>query len=216
MEFLSSQFIVENDTFPVNLVLQSKQSVQAGYNAAATGNYIVTNLPFNPTTGYHEYRIDFIPGNVIFYADGQVLAKMNTSAVPTMPGHMILTQWSNGNPLWSFGPPPEEATISVSYVKAYFNSSLPQRLQDFESRCKNVNGPGAVCAIPDQTTAPDPDSSNGNITGNSFFFSEQANMTVNQTVYRKSGANPAWGRIGGLVESIGFLIFLSAVITKWL
>jgi hypothetical protein len=86
MEFLSSSFIPENNTFPVNLVLQSAQSVASGFNAAATGNYKIANLPFNPTDGFHEYRIDFVLGNVVFYGDGVVLAKMNTSAVPTMPG----------------------------------------------------------------------------------------------------------------------------------
>lgn len=212
MEFLSSQFIVENNTFPVNLVLQSVESVQAGYNAVGTGNYIVANLPFNPTTGYHEYRIDFIPGNVIFYADGQVLATMNTSAVPTSPGHLILTHWSNGNPLWSSGPPPTEASIAVSYVKAYFNSSEAARLIDFENRCKDFASEGAVCVIPDQMYAPDPDGPNGNASGNSWFFSNQPNMTVNQTVYHKNGVTPAWGRVAGPIESMVSLVLLSAVI----
>ncbi|RAL68386.1 hypothetical protein DID88_007117 [Monilinia fructigena] len=161
MEFLSSQFNVENNTFPVNLVLQSVQSVQAGYNAVGTGNYVVANLPFNPTTGYHEYRIDFIPGNVIFYADGQILAKMNSTAVPTSPGHMIITQWSNGNPLWSSGPPSHDAVISVSYVKAYFNSSDPMRETALKQRCKDPGAANAICAIPDQILAPNPEATNG-------------------------------------------------------
>src|SRR5580700_2143818 len=116
MEFLSSEFDVENNTFPVNLVLQSAQSVAQGYNAAGTSNYIVANLPFNPTTGFHEYRIDFVPGSVVFYADSHVLATMDTSAVPTVAGHLILTHWSNGNQLWSAGPPAVDAVMTVSYV----------------------------------------------------------------------------------------------------
>src|SRR5580692_10294863 len=113
MEFLSSQFNAENNTFPVNLVLQSAQSVAQGYNAAGAGNYVIANLPFNPTTGFHEYRIDFVPGSVIFYADSEVLTTMHTPAVPTQAGHLILTQWSNGNPLWSAGPPPTDAIMTV-------------------------------------------------------------------------------------------------------
>ncbi|KAF7862776.1 hypothetical protein EAF04_007648 [Stromatinia cepivora] len=191
MEFLSSQFNAENNTFPVNLVLQSVQSVQAGYNAAVTGNYVVANLPFNPTTGYHEYRIDFIPGNVIFYADGQILAKMNSTAVPTSPGHMIITQWSNGNPLWSSGPPPQDAVISVSYVKAYFNSSDSMRETALTRRCKDPNAANAICAIPDQVLAPNPEGTNGNVSASTYFFSNQKNETNNQTVYRKSEATKA-------------------------
>ncbi|KAI9649014.1 hypothetical protein NHQ30_001580 [Ciborinia camelliae] len=210
MEFLSSQFNVDNNTFPVNLVLQSVQSVQAGYNAAGTGNYVVANLPFNPTTGYHEYRIDFIPGNVIFYADGQILAKMNSTAVPTSPGHMILTQWSNGNPLWSSGPPSHDAVISVSYVKAYFNSSDPMRGTALRKRCKDPRATNAICAIPDQTLAPNPEAINGNISASTYFFSDQKNATNNQTVYTKSEATmaPTVGSLG----SISFFVLLSMIV----
>ena len=213
MEFLSSEFIPENGTYPVNLVLQSEQSVRAGYNAAATGNYIVANLPFDPTDGFHEYRIDFVPGNVLYYADGSLLAKMNTSADPTSPGHMILTQWSNGNPLWSFGPPPLESTITVSYVKAYFNSSDPARQSDWALRCTNPGAPGAICVIPDQTAAPDPrtNTSSGNSSAATYFFSDERNKTVNQTVYHKSGVatfkeRDVWA------GSISFLLLLSVSI----
>lgn len=202
MEFLSSQFIVENNTFPVNLVLQSVKSVQAGFNAANTGSYKVVNLPFNPTTGYHEYRIDFIPGNVIFYADGQILASMNNSAVPTSPGHMILTQWSNGNPLWSVGPPRDDAIITVSYVKAYFNSSDAARQSSWASRCHDPSTSGAVCSIPDQTFAPDPDGPNGNSSAASWFFSNQANSTVNQTVYHENVA------VAKVVPGLDFIAML--------
>ncbi|KAB8296145.1 hypothetical protein EYC80_008934 [Monilinia laxa] len=212
--FLSSQFNVENNTFPVNLVLQSVQSVQAGYNAVGTGNYVVANLPFNPTTGYHEYRIDFIPGNVIFYADGQILAKMNSTAVPTSPGHMIITQWSNGNPLWSSGPPSHDAVISVSYVKAYFNSSDPMRETALKQRCKNSGAANAICAIPDQTLAPDPEATNGNISANTYFFSNQKNETFNQTVYKKSEATTE--TITGFPGSILFSLLVSMITIMFL
>ena len=215
MEFLSSQFIPENDTYPVNLVLQSAESVRAGYNAANTGNYVIANLPFDPTDGFHEYRIDFVPGNVLYYADGYLLAKMNSSAVPSSPGHMILTQWSNGNPLWSFGPPPSEATIIVSYVKAYFNSSDPARQKDWALRCTDPSVPGAICAIPDQFGAPDTNTTNtssGNSSAATYFFSNENNMTVNQTVYHKSGVTGSRG-LNVFSDSILSLTLLSSVAT---
>lgn len=212
MEFLSSEFIPENNTYPVNLVLQSEQSVLAGYDAAGTGNYVVANLPFDPTDGFHEYRIDFIPGNVIYYADGHQLAKMNTSAVPTSPGHMILTQWSNGNPLWSSGPPSTEALITVSYVKAYFNSSDPARQSAFASRCKDPSASGAVCPIPDQVGPPDTaidSSSVGNVSA--FFFSDQQNMTANQTIYHQSGVTTIKEK-SGWSKSVTSLFLLCTLI----
>lgn len=209
MEFLSEQWVFENNTFPVNLVLQSTASIAAGYNAKNTGNYIVANLPFNPTTGYHEYRIDFIPGNVIFLADGHELAHMNTTAVPDMPGHMILTQWSNGNPLWSSGPPTEQAVMTVSYVKAYFNSSLASRQADWTRRCQDDSGPNAICPIPDQIVAPDPNITTTNDTANPYFFSDQKNKTNNQTVYGKSGARMVQARDAWPAGSLVFILFLS-------
>jgi hypothetical protein len=188
IEFLSSQFNTENKTFPVNLVLQSPDSVKAGFDAVATGNFVVANLPFDPTDGFHEYRFDLIPGAIVFYGDSVILAMMNTSAVPSMPGHLVLTQWSNGNPLWSYGPPSTESTISVSYVKAYFNSSNPARQKDWASRCKNPTATGATCEIPDQVTPPNPATTGGNnSTGQSYFFSDDKNKTGNQTVYQKNG-----------------------------
>ncbi len=30
-------------------------------------------LPFNPTTGYNDYRFDYAPGSVIFYVDGRLI-----------------------------------------------------------------------------------------------------------------------------------------------
>jgi hypothetical protein len=214
MEFLSSQFNPENGTYPVNLVLQSEQSVRAGYNAAATGNYVVANLPFDPTDGFHEYRIDFVPGNVLYFADGYLLTKMNTSAVPTSPGHLILNQWSNGNPLWSFGPPSSESTITVSYVKAYFNSSDPARQSDWAMRCTNPSAPGAICAIPDQIGAPDPgtNTSSGNSSAATYFFSDDKNKTPNQTVYHKSGVAATKKRTVW-AGSASSLLLLSVLIT---
>ncbi|KAK2002164.1 concanavalin A-like lectin/glucanase [Colletotrichum falcatum] len=173
MEFLTREFNPSNNSFPVNLVLQSRASLEKGYDASSTGNFLRVNLDFNPTTDFHEYRIDYIRDKVTFYADGKVLGAMNGSAVPTKGGHLILQHWSNGNPLWSGGPPQMDAIMTVAFVKAYFNSSLDARRADYERWCIDPAAPGAVCAIPD-----DP----------AFFFSTQVNMT-NQTVSGMSGAN---------------------------
>ncbi|KAF7881549.1 uncharacterized protein EAF02_006237 [Botrytis sinoallii] len=193
MEFLSSQFNVDNNTFPVNLVLQSVQSVQLATNAAGTGNYVVANLPFNPTTGYHEYRIDFIPGNVIFYADGQILAKMNSTAGSDISWSYDITQWSNGNPLWSSGPPSHDA----GHLRP------TKRLQ------KTLKLKNAICAIPDQTSAPNPDGNNGNISASTYFFSNQKNETNNQTVYKKSEATTA--ATAGPHGSMSLFLLLSMI-----
>lgn len=178
MEFLSKDFNHSNGSFPVNLVLQSRDSLAAGYNARATGDFVQAQLGFDPTAAFHEYRIDFLPGRVSFHAGGRPLARMAGAAVPDSPGHLILQHWSNGNALWSGGPPAEDAALVVQYVKAYFNSSAPQRQRDWDGRCGDAAAPGAVCDIPERTE--------GNTSAAGWFFSDAHNMTNNQTVYGKS------------------------------
>ncbi|ROW12170.1 hypothetical protein VMCG_00124 [Cytospora schulzeri] len=182
MEFLSKDFHTENSSYPVNLVLQSRASEEAGYDASKTKNFKVAYLPFNPSTDFHEYRMDFTPSRVVFYADDTVLAVMDSpDGVPTSAGHLALSQWSNGNPSWSGGPPAADAVMDVRYVKAYFNSSEEARKDDFAARCRDPTAAGAVCAIP--AVAP------GNDTAAGFFFTGQKNMTDNQTVSSDSGVS---------------------------
>lgn len=197
MEFLTKEFNPSNNTFPLNIVLQSRASLEKGYDAAGTGNFIKVNLGFNPTTDFHEYRIDYLRNEVIFYADSKVIGRMNGSAVPTEGGHLILQHWSNGNPSWSGGPPTNDSILTVASVKAYFNSSLDARKADHERRCVDPAAPDAVCTIPDEPT---------------FFFSTQVNMTNNQTV---SGIPSAEQSVAGVVEApawplVASLLFLGA------
>lgn len=183
MEFLSKDFHTENSSYPVNLVLQSRASEAAGYDASKTDNFKVAYLPFNPSTDFHEYRMDFTPSRIVFYADSTVLAVMERSAkgIPTSAGHLALSQWSNGNPSWSGGPPATDAVMEVRYVKAYFNSSEAARQDDFAARCRDPTAAGAVCAIPAVTP--------GNDAAADFFFTGQKNMTKNQTVSSDSGVS---------------------------
>lgn len=200
MEFLSKDYNTSNNSYPVNLVLQSREAAEAGYNAQLTPNFAKVYLPFNPTLDFHEYRIDYMPGRVDFLADGQVLAEMTGSAVPESPGHLALSHWSNGNALWSGGPPAADATLVVNYVKAYFNSSSPARIQDWAGRCRDPAAANAVCVVPEVKGTNTTNSSAGG-----FFFSDQQNMTNNQTVYGGgSGTRPdgSWALVATTVVVI--------------
>lgn len=182
MEFLSKDFHTENSSYPVNLVLQSRASEAAGYDASRTDSFKVAYLPFNPSADFHEYRMDFTPSRVVFYADGAVLAVMDDpDGVPSSAGHLALSQWSNGNPSWSGGPPARDAVMDVRYVKAYFNSSEGARRDDFAARCTDPSAAGAVCAIPAVTPQND--------TAAGFFFTGQKNMTHNQTISSDNGVS---------------------------
>jgi hypothetical protein len=133
----------------VNLVIQSRDAAMNGYDASQTGTYKTVNLTFDPSKAFHEYRFDYLPGKVYFYADSQLLAEMEGKAIPDSAGHLILQHWSNGNPKWSGGPPKEAATVTVSYVKAYFNSSDEYRQGAWQSQCKDVTA--TRCLVPNVT-----------------------------------------------------------------
>ena len=94
---------------------------------------------------------------------------MNGSAVPRTPGHLLLSHWSNGNPGWSKGPPTSDATTTVSYVKAYYNSSLDSRRADYSARCHDPTSKGAICDVPNNDAR--------------YFFTYHPNKAVNQTTY---------------------------------
>lgn len=180
MEFLSREFDVAKQVFPVNLVIQSEASMQAGYDASKTGTFKVVNLAFDPTLDFHEYRFDFLQDRVRFYADSRLLAEMNGTSVPTSPGHLILQHWSNGNPLWSGGPPEEDATMTVGYVKAYFNSSDAKVQSSWDSGCQKALSKGSndtVCEIPNVTAA-------NSSTGGTFFNTSDPNDTEKNNAVR--------------------------------
>ncbi|KAI1340576.1 glycoside hydrolase family 16 protein [Xylariaceae sp. FL0016] len=181
VEFLSAEFNRTNGTFPVNLVLQSAASSAAGYDASGTPSFRRVNLPFDPTTAFHEYRFDFVRDRVVFYADGAVLAEMVGTGVPSSPGHLLLSHWSNGNPGWSRGPPKEDAVTTVSYVKAYYNSSLASRMGDHARRCGNPAAEDAVCAVPENNAT--------------FFFTDGNNSNPNQTTDTDGGDKSGAGNL---------------------
>jgi hypothetical protein len=126
-----------------------------------------------------------VPGKISFYADGELLIDMKEEEyVPKVPGKIILSHWSNGQPLWSGGPPDEDAKTTVSYVKAYFNSSNPQRIKDHHHRCASAPEERSICRIPDQRGPP-------RYVDNYFFYKDPAgNKVNNQSIYGASSAAP--------------------------
>ena len=211
MEFLSSQL---NDTASsVNLVLHSSLSLSKGGDASGTPTFKVIQLPFEADKAVHEYRFDWQPHRVSFYADGQWLTDMTDEKyIPSAPGKIVLSHWSNGNKLWSGGPPEEDAFMLVQYVKAYFNTSNEERIKDHAGRCKDPSAANAICEVPGQNGPP--------IFGGSdtsqrpYFFSQDAsnNKTVNQTIHgevesgKKGAAAPLLAISGYAVLAMAMLV----------
>ena len=206
MEFLSHQF--NQSQGYVNLVLQSPESVTHGYDASGTSGFQVQRLPFRPDQKFHEYRFDWTKDRVAFYVDGQFLHEI-TENVPAEGGGIFFNHWSNGDPSWSAGPPDSDTVMTISYMKAYFNSTNTERSQNsYRERCPTFD-PTKVCAIPAQTTAPD--ASIGKNGAKTYFFSKEKDMAPGQIIYQGAAMN---FRVPSLSLAVPLLVtFLSWSLT---
>ena len=209
MEFLSHQF--NQSQGAVNLVLQSPESVTHGYAAQGTNGFQIQHLPFRPDDKFHEYRFDWTAERVAFYVDGQFLYDM-TENVPTEGGGVFLNHWSNGDPSWSAGPPDRDTVMTISYMKAYFNSTDTERSQNaYKERCPKYD-PRKVCAIPNQMSPPD--ASEGKNAAKTYFFSTDGDdMTPGQTTYHSSGTR-IFG-VPSLSLAVPLLVTLLSLTLTW-
>jgi beta-glucanase (GH16 family) len=201
MEFLSRQF--NSTQGAVNLVLQSPDSVTHGYDASGTAGFEVQRLPFRPDQQFHEYRFDWTKDRVAFYVDGSYLHEI-THNVPTEGGAIFFNHWSNGDASWSAGPPAADTVMTISYVKAYFNSTDTARSQNaYRNRCPKFD-PSKICAIPSQDGPPDAKNLQ------SYFFSKQKDMTPGQTVYQGDA-----GMLGVFPLAVPWVVALLGVLLTW-
>ena len=146
MELLSRQ--QERDTHPINLSVHSEESVANNYDATDTTGFIEGKLGFDPAQDFHEYRYDWSSDVVRYYVDGKWVGDIH-DFIPSTPGYFQLSHWSNGFQGWSAGPPLQDAMITVGYFMGYFNSTDPDRVRDFEARCRGGENNGRVCLVSD-------------------------------------------------------------------
>lgn len=52
--------------------------------------------PFDATSRFHEYRIDWTAEFTAFYIDGE-FQKMFTENIPSVPGPWVWNNWANGD-----------------------------------------------------------------------------------------------------------------------
>lgn len=72
-------------------------------------------LPFDPTRGFHEYRFDYGPNGVVFYAGGEPVQEF-TSGLPTRPMRLYVNAWY---PEWvAGGPPDSDGLVRVDFVES--------------------------------------------------------------------------------------------------
>lgn len=165
------------------------------YQSAGSEQFQNFPLDFQPSDGFHEYRFDWLPGVVNFYADGKYLRNL-TDGVPDTPGGVIMKHWSNGQSTWSLGPPVKDAVMTVEYSKYYFNSTDPARAGDIKRLCTNPSASTSVCKVDPVTDSPGTSTDFG-------FFTTQQNKTAGQS------EDP---NIGGRSATASMLLLVSAML----
>lgn len=63
-----------------------------------------TRLPFDPTTGFHEYRFDYAQNSVTFFVDGIQMRSWDTG-IPQTSMHLMVNSWF---PAWLEGRKPKK------------------------------------------------------------------------------------------------------------
>ena len=76
-------------------------------------------LAFDATSGFHEYRLDWLPGRTVFYVDGVQQSQLESN-VPSTPGAWVWNNWSNGG-AWGNGPPRADNVLKISKIEMYYN-----------------------------------------------------------------------------------------------
>lgn len=185
VEILSAQQFGWMHQWPVNFVVQNTTSPLAlngsGPQSSNTEYHMVKQPNGEVGAQYREYRFDWLPDRIDYYVDGWRAYSFDEN-VPSTPGAVHFSHWSNGSPGWTHGPPEEDAVMTVAYVKAYFNTTSPAPLSNHD--CSSSYWRGAdegLCQIPDQYSSLWPGGPSGNETGFSFFFSRQNDIDRNMT-----------------------------------
>lgn len=90
-------------------------------------------VPGADFTAFHEHRLDWLRGSSQYYYDGALKSTVSKNS-PTVPSSILANVWSDGGPLWTKGPPTEDAIATIYYIKGYFNSTSLSESQ-FNSQC---------------------------------------------------------------------------------
>ncbi|KAF8893413.1 concanavalin A-like lectin/glucanase domain-containing protein [Infundibulicybe gibba] len=128
---VEGNFMYANDNQEVDFeiltttTLNSSPDVPAGIwatNQALTPGQPSTHqtipFTFDPSQGFHEYRIDWFSDSTTFFIDGTQKARL-TSNVPTATAPWVWNSWSNGDPNWSNGPPTADSITQIRSIIIY-------------------------------------------------------------------------------------------------
>ena len=115
-----------------------------------SANHKCVDMAVAPSSGFHEYGFDILPGEAKFFIDGAEVASID-SFIPEAPGGMIINHWA-GNPNWTGAPPAQAAELLVEwfeYTPAGLCNVCGQCGNDIVNEDEDCDGPflnGATCA----------------------------------------------------------------------
>ncbi|RDX57385.1 concanavalin A-like lectin/glucanase [Lentinus brumalis] len=78
--------------------------------------------PADPTTGEHEYTLEWSASAVKYYFDGQLVGTLNTN-VPSQPSSFLWNSWSGGNVKWTAGPPTQDAILRIKKIDLTYQTA---------------------------------------------------------------------------------------------
>ena len=78
------------------------------YEDGQRTNYVSKDFRFDPSADFHNYRIDYNPGSVQFYIDGN-LRQTWTEGVPSSSMKLLVNTWF---PTWLSGQAPDSGTAT--------------------------------------------------------------------------------------------------------
>lgn len=154
VQLLSAQQFGFMHQWPVNFVVQNTSSLLALNGSGPLSSNSEFHMVRQPNgevgAQYREYRFDWLPDRVDFYVDGWHTSSFRDN-IPSTPGAIHFSHWSDGNPGWTNGPPVEDAVMTVAYVKAYCNSTSAGPLSNPDCSSGQWRGAdGGLCQIQEQ------------------------------------------------------------------
>ncbi|CAE6362009.1 unnamed protein product [Rhizoctonia solani] len=76
-------------------------------------------IPGADFTAFHEHRLDWLPTSTKYYYDSALKSTVAKNS-PTKDSSLIANVWSDGEPLWSRGPPQNDAIATIYYIKVRY------------------------------------------------------------------------------------------------
>jgi len=121
----SPLFYYLSDTSEIDVEILSQDNAQHFINYTIHENNMgdkthqIYTAPFDPSSGFHEYRFDWTPSGVTYYIDGKPTGVTLTGNVPFQAGHLLVNHWTLSDPAWGGGPPVNDAFMYVKYIEIY-------------------------------------------------------------------------------------------------